>query len=800
MKSVLMGLEEMCTAYLDDIVVHGASLRDHQEKLRHVFARLRFHTLQLEPKKCAFLRKEVLYLGHIINENGVSPDPKKIECIKNYPRPKNPKDIKSFLGLLNYYRRFVDNFAKIAKPLTALLKKNVNFKWNDRCEDAFDKLKQVLINPPLLVYPDWEKGNFNLTTDASQYAIGAVLSQGIVPNDQPIAYASRTLNQAETNYSDFQKELLAIIWAVKHFRCYLYGRHFIIITDHRPLTFLFGIKDVSSQLMRWRLQLSEYDYTIKYRAGTENSNADCLSRIRMITSEPSGNETESETENARMFEEFKVAENKVIFNSKILEIDGSIKNTNDNENIILPISQDCITTHPAIKQIINDYNLDNLQFTNQDKTMIFNRGNRLIVLYNIKTTYLVELKAEQFFQIISGIKEFCQHNNISTFSTIRIEGTSTLNSYMRIRAMFRYIFKDSGITVTIYNEQHLTNEDKQQIIYEYHNTPTGGHSGVSRTVKRLKLNYQWKNLKTDVKHYILNCEVCQKNKTHKKTKQPMLITTTVTKAFERICLDIVGPLPITELGNTHILTMQDELTRYALTVALASTDATTVARAFVECCVCIFGIPTSILTDCGTNFLSDIFKAMCRLLDIEKSKTTPWHPQTNGFLERSHKTLKNYLRSFVDKDNNWDKLLCYSTFCYNRTVHTSTDFTPYELLFGRKPNIPSTLTKEPEPQYNYDNYVFDLKKIMQETHKIARDNLIKKKENNKEYYDKTENPITLHIGDKILLKDQNKKNTLAQNWIGPYEVIIVHNNENITIKKGRKDYRTHINNVKKFSD
>lgn len=175
--------------------------------------------------------------------------------------------------------------------------------------------------------------------------------------------------------------------------------------------------------------------------------------------------------------------------------------------------------------------------------------------------------------------------------------------------------------------------------------------GVSRTIKRLKLDYQWKNLKNDVKENIQNCEVCQKNKTHRKTKQPMLITTTVTKAFERIFLDIVGPLPITESGHTHILTMQDELTRYALAVALLATDATTVAKAFVECCVCIFGIPTNILTDCGTNFLS-VFKAMCKLLDIKKSKTTPWHPQTNGFLERSHKTLKNYLRSFVDKGNN----------------------------------------------------------------------------------------------------------------------------------------------------
>jgi len=282
MRAVLTGLEEMCTAYLDDIVVHGSSFRDHQQKLERVFERLRFHHLKLQPSKCSFLRKEVLYLGHVISETGISPDPSKIDCIETYPKPKNAKDIKFFLGLLNYYRRFVDNFAKIAKLLTYLLKKNVEFNWTDKCDHAFMELKNKLINQPLLTYPDWEKGEFNLMTDASQYAIGAVLSQGKLPEDKPLAYASRTLNQAETNYSVIQKELLAIIWAVKHFRPYLYGRKFTIITDHRPLTYLFGIKDASSQLMRWRLQLSEYDYEIIYRAGGQHSNADCLSRIHMI--------------------------------------------------------------------------------------------------------------------------------------------------------------------------------------------------------------------------------------------------------------------------------------------------------------------------------------------------------------------------------------------------------------------------------------------------------------------------------------------------------------------------------------
>lgn len=207
----------------------------------------------------------------------------------------------------------------------------------------------------------------------------------------------------------------------------------------------------------------------------------------------------------------------------------------------------------------------------------------------------------------------------------------------------------------------------------------------------------------------------------------MLITTMVTESFERICLDIVGPLPQTSMGNMYILTMQDELMRYSLAIALSATDAQTIAQAFVECFVCIYGIPTSILTDCGTNFLSDLFKNMSKLLNIEKSKTTLWHPQTNRFLERSHKTLKTYLRSFVDKGNDWDTLLCYATYCYNTTIHTSTNFTPYELIFGHKPCIPSAFLRKPELVYNYDDYVIDLKRIMQETHAIARNNLIQKK-------------------------------------------------------------------------
>jgi hypothetical protein len=181
--------------------------------------------------------------------------------------------------------------------------------------------------------------------------------------------------------------------------------------------------------------------------------------------------------------------------------------------------------------------------------------------------------------------------------------------------MIRYIFK--GTNIKIYTEQNFTQEEKHRLIYEYHDALLGGHSGVFRIIEWLKLNYNWKHLKTDVKSYIKNCEIYQK------TKQPMIITTTVTKPFGRICMDIVGLLSLTNMGNIYIPTIQGELTRYALAIALATTDAQTIAQAFVECFVCIYGIPISILTDCGTNFLSDLFKNVCKLLDIEKSKITP---------------------------------------------------------------------------------------------------------------------------------------------------------------------------------
>lgn len=282
MNSALSGLQGIqCFVYLDDIVIYSFDIPSHIDNLTNVFSRLRQFRLKLQPDKCEFLRKEVSYLGHVITDKGVKPNPEKLRAVHEFPIPKTPKDVKSFLGFVSYYRRFISDFSSIAKPLTNLLKKNVEFVWSNEHQLSFETLKNKLTTAPLLSYPDFSKP-FLLSCDASNYAISAILSQGEIGKDKPIAYASRTLNKNECNYSTTEKELLAILFGCKTFRPYLYGRKFTIITDHRPLRWLFNHSDPSSKLQRWRLKLEEYEYEIIYRKGKLNNAADALSRYPII--------------------------------------------------------------------------------------------------------------------------------------------------------------------------------------------------------------------------------------------------------------------------------------------------------------------------------------------------------------------------------------------------------------------------------------------------------------------------------------------------------------------------------------
>ena len=284
-QEVLEGLNpeggpDFVSAYIDDILVFSRTLEEHMEHLRLVIDRVMKAGLKLNPAKCKFIQQEVEYLGHIVTPQGLKTSTRHVEAVQQFPVPTTVSEVRQFLGLTSYYRRFVESFAKIVSPLHALPKKNARFQWNEECQTAFDHLKQRLLDAPILAYPSFDR-EFLLETDASIQGLGAVLSQVQVDGlPHPVAYASRALSPAEKNYAITDVETLAVVWSVSHFKAYLYGQRVKVFTDHAAVRAVLLNPNASGKHARWWSLVFESgvgDISISYRRGRDNQNADALS-------------------------------------------------------------------------------------------------------------------------------------------------------------------------------------------------------------------------------------------------------------------------------------------------------------------------------------------------------------------------------------------------------------------------------------------------------------------------------------------------------------------------------------------
>ncbi len=278
MDLVISGLKwKKVMVYLDDIVIFSKNFNEHLLDLEEVFNRLRDANLKVKPSKCSLAKSSIKYLGHVISAEGISMDKDKVKAVNDFPIPKNMRQLQTFLGLTGYYRRFIKDYAKIAKPLFDLLKKNQKFIWNEEAHNAFNKLKDCLISTPILNLPDFSK-EFTIFCDASGTGIGSVLSQVIDGKEKVIGYYSKMLTEAERKWTTLERECFSLLSAIKHFRSYVYGTKFNVVVDNNPLTWLKTAQFASSRLMRWATELQSYDFDLKYRAGKSHSNADALSR------------------------------------------------------------------------------------------------------------------------------------------------------------------------------------------------------------------------------------------------------------------------------------------------------------------------------------------------------------------------------------------------------------------------------------------------------------------------------------------------------------------------------------------
>ena len=722
MENVLVGLQfKTLLIYLDDIIIPCKTFEQGMEHLTEVFERLQNAGLKLKPRKCHLFQTEVIYLGHKVSEKGIETDPQKIAAIKEWPVPTNVHEIRSFIGLCSYYRKFIRDFSEIAEPLHKLTRKDHKFNWTDKCHSAFETLKEKLITSPILAYPSVEK-SFILDTDASDYSIGAVLSQNFDDGEKVIAYGSKSFSNSERHYCVTRKELLAVVYFVKYFRHYLYGKKFKIRTDHSALKWLFNFKEPEGQVARWLESLSAFHFEIEHRPGRHHRNADGLSRIPCkqckiqdweelhvcaVTSSWDGN-LKKDKQPSELNDDDKPERNTSEWRKGQLEdpIIGCFIRMKQNEE-----------SKPSWKDISHE---------SQEFKTYWALWDQLDVCDGI----LYKMHEDSITQV-----------------------------------MVRQIIVPSGM--------------RKDILHLLHDGPTNGHLGVAKTLAKLRSRYYWNNCREDVENLCRSCSLCaSRNNPRRKNRAP-LTKYTVGLPLERIGIDILGPLPKSCSGMRYILVVVDYFTKWAEAYPMKNQEAETVAEKLVDGFITRFGVPRQIHTDQGRQFESKLFQELCQVLEIDKTRTTGFHPQSDGLVERFNRTLENMLSKFVsESQRDWDAFVPLLTMAYRATPQSSTGVSPNMMMLGREVNLPLDIMYEKLPDHIVDQeveYITSLKERMEKAHDYARTQLGKNANRQKKYYDIKSSGKTFDTGDLVWLFCPRKKvgisPKLQRFWTGPYLIV-----------------------------
>lgn len=727
METVLRGLHwKTCLLYIDDVIVFANKFDTHIQRLDNVLERIAQAGLKISPKKCHFFQKQVKFLGHIVSEDGVSTDPQKVECVSNWPQPRTVHDVRSFLGTCSYYRRFIPLFSDLARPLNKLTEKGAKFVWTNDCENSFQILKEKLTQSPVLAYPCMNKP-FILDTDASGYGIGAVLSQVVDGLEKPISYFSRSMNKHERNYCVTRRELLAIVESVKHFHHYLYGSSFNVRTDHGALNWLRRFKNPEGQIARWIEVLETYTFTIEHRPGKQHGNADGLSRQCFPCNHCSRQETKDD--------QFQYPENHV---RSIHSCDEpSTSRQEPMANWLRPKSD-----FEVREAQINDKNLKIVIKWLEDLPERPKRSNILSFNADVKTFWG---KWDQL----------------------------TLENGVLYRK-----FYDAELN-KFKNQLVIPESWRTDILQMLHDDPVSGHLGIGKTVARLQSRVYWPNIQRDVTLWCQKCLICQAKRPPVRKARGGLGQFAVGVPMERVGMDILGPLPQSRRGNKYLLVVSDYFTRWIEAYPIPDIEAKTICQVFINEFITRYGIPRQIHTDRGTQFTSLLFKEMCEVFRINKSFTTPLHPQSNGLVERFNRTIEDMLSKVVRPDQrNWDEVLPMVMLAYRTSQHESTGHTPSMMMFGREIELPIDLLLGLPPDEKpsaHAEYITNLISRLDRVHTVAADQMVVVRERQKRNYDLRINENKYEIGSLVWIYDPTSKKGLSKKlqnpWVGPYQVV-----------------------------
>jgi len=677
--------------YVDDVLVMSPTFERHIDDLEEAFKRLENIGMTVKPSKCKFACGEIKYLGHLITEEGIRPNPEKVRAIKEMPWPDSAEKMSSFLGLVSYYRAFIENCSTISEPLHVLarLPESEYPKIPDKeAEQAFGLLKESLIKEDaILVRPDFNKP-FILQTDASNYGLSAILTQkDDEGRDKVVAYASRTLIKAERAWHTHELEALAVIWGCEHYRPYLIGQKFLVETDHQSLKWLMEQKK-SGRLERWVLRLSEFEMDIKHRAGKHNGNADGPSR-NPVAYRP-------EEEEALV----KAAESIPL---KAMSL--YLSNIRKNKANVVDNKLSC-------NYIMQSMNLA--------ATMMVQTGN----------TFLFESKLFR--------KLFAEAQKKDGYCNRYIEALNDPEGENLPKDLEKFHVNDDGLLMrkTMWRKQMETDIKKSLFVVPetfrddllrlYHNQPHGGHLGGNKMASRMRLTYYWPKMGLDCKYYSRGCATCDSRKPPRPMQQGKMVLRPLAGPWERIAIDVLSGFNTSKQGNTLLLVVMDEFTKWPEVIPLKNQKAETIAEALVQHVFYRYGLPQVIHSDKATNLgLSHVCKNVCDLLGISRSFSSAGHPEGNGQVERFNRFLVAGLYCLMNKkQNDWDTQLPGLLFAYRTSVHSTTGESPFFLNHGRDPILPGHVLlsniKSGEPKHKeYARTIMDQqKKIVQEVHQL----------------------------------------------------------------------------------
>ena len=705
---ILSGVRwQTCLIYLDDVIVFSKSMEKHIQDVDEVLQLLGDAGVSLKLKKCEFFQPRVNYLGHVVTPGKLSMAADRAQGFRNSTFPLDKGMMMSFLGAANYFRRFVPNFAKIARPLTEMTKKDAPNRVAQPTKEqneAFETLKNALSNPPILALPRLGCA-LMLDTDASAYQLGVALMQQAKPDDvkswEPIGFWSKSLNAAEKNYSATERECLAVVWGMTSLRPYVEGQKVTVRTDHDALQWLLTLDDPSGRLARWRLRLSEFSMEIVYRKGRKHQVPDALSRIphegeddtpiddeipgidefllvvtraqrqrshqpgppsllqqpellhdanRTARVEPSDDDGPSPTGQP--------AEETGRTQDAGRSRDTTTGQETPDEDGAIHLACPDHATHFNMEE--DDMFIDHTPAQPTGTSPEFEKLPSAITIDEI----IEEQRVDNFCQTVLA--------NMGKYSAFYEDEDGVVRRRPRLRHEYAAIVLPPAL--------------RPRALHLMHYVPTAGHPGQTKMYANMRRQFYWPHMAADIFTTVRDCVSCARERVKQRTRRGPLHPFPPEGPLEDISVDLVGPFPTTKKGYTTILVICDRFTKLTQVVPLRTTEAYDCAVAFVEHWVYKYGAPNRVVSDNGPQFVAKLFQSVCRLLGMKTTTSAAFHPQTNGQVERYNRSLLAMLRHYVgDHQDDWDRYAGAVTYAYNMSVHRSTGATPFELVLSRPP-------------------------------------------------------------------------------------------------------------------